>query len=86
MAPGIGISGLRRGNSMIKMNLSKFDRVLRISIGLMLVYIGFIDTALIGDAYLAGMLGILGLVNLGAGVIAYCPLYRLAGINTRPPA
>ncbi len=86
MAPDIGISGHRRGNSMIKVNLSKLDRVFRISIGLLLMYIGFIDTTLIGDVYLAGILGVFGLINLGAGLIAYCPLYRLAGINTHPPA
>lgn len=67
---------------MIKKNLSNIDRGIRISAGLTLMYFGFIDTTLIGDAYLAAALGVLGLVNLGAGVISYCPLYRLAGINT----
>jgi len=44
--------------------------------------VGGTNTALIGDIYLAGALGVFGLVNLFAGLIACCPLYRLVGINT----
>ncbi len=69
---------------MIKKNLSRIDQVFRIVTGLLLTYIGFIDTTLIGDTYLAGALGVFGVVNLCAGAIAYCPLYRMADINTHP--
>lgn len=71
---------------MIQKNLSRIDQGVRITVGLLLVYTGFINTTLIGDTYLAGALGVFGLVNLLAGLIACCPLYRLAGINTRTPA
>ena len=83
MVPGMNASGLRRDKLMIQKNLSRFDQIFRISIGVLLVYIGFIDNTQIGDTCLAGAMGVFGLVNLCAGTIAYCPLYRLAGINTR---
>jgi len=64
-------------------NLSRLDQVLRIGVGLVLMYMGFIDTTLIGDTYLAVAAGIFGAVNIVAGLGGYCPLYRLAGISTR---
>jgi len=77
-------NGHARGSFMIQKNLSRIDRGARIVAGVLLTYTGFIDTTLIGDAYLAGGLGVIGLVNLFAGLTACCPLYRLAGISTRP--
>jgi len=71
---------------MIQKNLSRVDQWVRITAGLLLIYAGFIDNTLIGDIYLAGALGVFGLVNLFAGLIACCPLYKLAGINTRSSA
>jgi len=68
---------------MINKNLSRIDQWARIAVGLLLMYMGFVDTTLIGDVYLASALGVLGLVNLIAGLAACCPLYWLAGINTR---
>ena len=63
-------------------NLSRLDQVLRIGVGMLLVYLGFIDTSLIGDTYLAMAAGIFGLVNVVVGLIGNCPVYRLAGIST----
>lgn len=64
-------------------NLSRLDQVLRIGVGLVLVYMGFIDTSLIGDTYLAVAAGVFGAINVVVGIGGYCPLYRLAGIQTR---
>jgi hypothetical protein len=64
-------------------NLSRLDQVLRIGVGLVLVYMGFIDTSLIGDTYLAVAAGVFGAINVVVGFGGYCPLYRLAGISTR---
>ena len=64
-------------------NLSRLDQVLRIGVGVVLVYMGFIDTSLIGDTYLAVTVGAFGAVNIVVGIGGYCPLYRLAGISTR---
>ncbi|MDH3883438.1 MAG: DUF2892 domain-containing protein [Desulfobacterales bacterium] len=65
-----------------KRNLSRLDQVLRIGVGLVLVYIGFIDTSLIGDTYLAIAAGVFGTINVVVGTGGYCPLYRVAGIST----
>ena len=65
-----------------KRNLSRLDQVLRIGVGLVLVYIGFIDTSLIGDTYLAIAAGVFGSINVVVGTGGYCPLYRVAGIST----
>lgn len=63
-------------------NLSRLDQFLRVGVGLILVYIGFIDTTLIGDNYLAILAGVFGIVNVLAGAGGYCPLYKLVGIST----
>ena len=63
-------------------NLSRLDQVLRIGVGLVLVYMGFIDTSLIGDTYLAVAAGVFGSINIVVGILGNCPLYRWAGIST----
>jgi len=67
----------------VKKNLCLLDQVLRIGIGAGLIYIGFIETSWIGDATVAIVAGVFGLINVAAALIGYCPIYRLANINTR---
>jgi hypothetical protein len=59
-------------------NVGRTDRMLRIVVGIMLLALFFI---LQGPAR---YLGILGLVALGTGLVSFCPLYALLGINTCP--
>lgn len=73
-------------NWPVKRNLGRLDQVLRLGIGAALVYVGFIDTTLIGDSVIAGMFGAFGVLNMVVATIAWCPVYQLAGISTRPPA
>lgn len=63
-------------------NAGKLDRLLRTVIGVVLVYFGFINTGLIGQAVLTTLIGIFGIINLVVAVTGVCPVYTLAGINT----
>lgn len=63
-------------------NVGRLDQILRIGIGLAMIWVGFIDDALIGDRLIAMLIGIFGVLNLLAAVIRICPVYTVAGINT----
>lgn len=57
-------------------NVGGIDKILRIILGLVLV-----------GATIAGMLpvwGYIGIVPLATGLMGWCPLYPLLGINTCP--
>ena len=63
-------------------NMCLLDRTIRIIVGITLVYLGFFDSTLVADTVLSVLLGIIGLVNLGSALLAYCPIYHLANIST----
>lgn len=60
----------------MKTNAGTIDRVLRVVVGL-----GVLSLAFIGPQT---PLGYIGLVPLATGLIGWCPLYTLLGINTCP--
>jgi len=68
----------------MKKNCGRLDQFLRTGIGLGLVYIGFVETTLIGDTVIATFVGVFGAVNMLAGLYGFCPVYHLANISTRP--
>jgi hypothetical protein len=55
-------------------NIGKIDRILRLVIGVALLLLAFQLQNI--------LLGIIGLVVLVTGVIKFCLLYKLLGINT----
>jgi hypothetical protein len=55
-------------------NIGKIDRILRLVIGVALLLLAFQLQNI--------LLGIVGLVVLVTGVIKFCLLYKLLGINT----
>ena len=60
----------------MKLNVGGIDRILRIVVGL----------ALVAWALLLGgpVWAWIGIVPLGTGLIGFCPLYPLLGMNTCP--
>ena len=58
----------------MKTNVGLIDRVIRISLGLLLL--GLYATNVIGAW------GLVGVVPLATGLVRFCPLYRLLGIQT----
>ena len=67
----------------IKPNLGKTDRVLRLFGGVVLIYLGLINSDLIENILLRFLLTGLGLVNIISALLSHCPLYALADIDTR---
>ena len=59
-------------------NEGTLDRAVRIILG-----VALLSLTVIGPK---SMLGLAGVVPLVTGVIGFCPLYRLVGINTCPVA
>ncbi len=56
-------------------NIGTIDRILRIAIGLILIALVFVGPR---TAW-----GWIGIVPLATGLIRFCPLYRLIGLDTR---
>ena len=63
----------------MKANVGRLDRIIRITLGLVLLAMPVLLTS---DAR---WLGLIGLVPLVTGVARRCPLYALLGLNTCPP-
>jgi hypothetical protein len=60
---------------MMTRNVGGLDRMLRIAAGLVLLALSF------GPL---GWWGLIGLVPLATGLIRWCPVYPLLGLNTCP--
>ncbi|QDI74697.1 DUF2892 domain-containing protein [Leisingera aquaemixtae] len=57
-------------------NEGTLDRALRILLGLILLSLVFIGPQTLW--------GLIGLVPLATGIMGYCPVYRILGLNTCP--
>ncbi|WP_296048349.1 DUF2892 domain-containing protein [uncultured Alteromonas sp.] len=64
-------------------NLNLLDRSLRGVIGICVTAFALFNGDLIGDVFIEVLLGIFGLLNLISLASGWCPVYHLAGINTR---
>jgi hypothetical protein len=58
----------------MKCSVGRTDRVLRISVGLVLM--------VLAASSVIGLWGWIGIVPLASGVFKFCPMYSLLGINT----
>ena len=58
----------------MKKNIHPVERVVRISLGLILISFAFVGPA--------NLWFLLGLIPLLTGFVGWCPLYAIAGINT----
>lgn len=63
-------------------NAGKLDRSLRVVMGAVLIYFGFIDASFISQSLLATLIGIFGVINILVAATGVCPVYTLAGIST----
>lgn len=68
---------------MSYINESGLDRIIRIVLGLVLLYLGF--SGVVGGS-LGVLLIILGFIPLLTGVVGWCPLYALFKIRTKREA
>lgn len=65
-----------------KANVGKIDRVLRVLVGGLFIYLGFFAGDIIANQMLRYILGGLGIINVATALIGFCPIYTLANINT----
>ena len=63
-------------------NMHQIDRVVRLIVGIICVYIGFIDFSLISSRPVGILVGIFGVVNIWAFITTRCPVYSAAGFST----
>ncbi len=61
-------------------NEAGWDRIVRVVLGLVLLYL-WLGGVLSGT--LAIVLGIIGIILLITGIVGFCPLYRVLGFATR---
>lgn len=66
----------------LKHNMCHMDRAVRVGIAVGLMYVGFVNTSLIDDSIINGILGAFGVLNLFSAALAHCPVYAIAGIST----
>lgn len=70
----------------MKKNVGVADMVVRILLGVVLLYIGFMDNPLMSDGLPKTIVGVFGFVPLLTGLVRFCPLYSLIGVSTCPTA
>jgi len=61
-------------------NEAGWDRIVRVVLGLVLLYL-WLGNVLSGAA--AVIVGIIGIILLVTGVVGFCPLYRVLGFATK---
>ena len=61
-------------------NEAGWDRIVRVVLGLILLYL-WLGGVLSGT--LAIVLGIIGIIFLVTGIVGFCPLYRVLGFATK---
>ena len=67
---------------VFKKNMCTLDRTIRVLLGLGLLYLAFFDAGFSPTISTKILLGILGLVNISSGFMAYCPVYKMAHLST----
>jgi len=64
-------------------NEASWDRIARVALGVVLIYLGFSGTV---DGGFGTFLGILGFVPLITGLVGWCPLYAVLNFRTNDDA
>lgn len=63
-------------------NEGTVDRVIRVALAAVLFFLAFSGAVTGVWAWVAGIVGAIALVT---GVLGFCAIYALLGVNTRPP-
>lgn len=71
---------------MITPNLSGIDRLIRLSLGVFLLWLGLIAVDVLDDIAINVVIAIFGAVNVLSAIMSHCPLYKQAGISTLKPS
>ncbi|MEX0770512.1 MAG: DUF2892 domain-containing protein [Balneolaceae bacterium] len=61
------------GVILMKVNMSKMDRSVRIPLGILILLVG---------VYYQSWWGAIGLIPLLTGLVGFCPLYSIFGVST----
>ena len=69
----------------LKRNMGPVDQILRIVMGVGLIYIGPISKMLTADFMSGILLALVGTLAIISAVSGYCPLYHIAGFCTYKP-
>ena len=69
-------------NLTFRKNLGRIDQILRLGIGAVMIYLGFVGNSLVTDRLTAMILGVAGIMMVFFSLVRSCPMYHLAGINT----
>lgn len=64
-------------------NLHRFDRIFRGATGLVISAFALLNDDFLQEPILEALLGIFGFLNLISFFFGWCPIYHIAGINTR---
>jgi hypothetical protein len=65
---------------MFKINEANWDRIARVVLGIILLFLGLGGTV---TGILGVVFDILGVILLVTGVVGFCPLYRLFNFSTK---
>jgi len=65
---------------MFKVNVANWDRIVRVVLGVVLLYLalGGVTTGALGI-----VLGILGVIFFVTGLVGWCPIYALLKVSTK---
>ena len=63
-------------------NLGKSDRMIRMVVGFVFIYLGVFNAELVNDQLSASILIVMGIVSFLVVFVGSCPLYALIGLNT----
>jgi hypothetical protein len=66
----------------IKRNLHTIDRAIRLIIGVGSLVLTIGTPQVIGNDLVNLLVGLFGIVNIVAAVVANCPVYHVAGLST----
>ena len=66
----------------IKRNLGAIDRFIRTGMSIIMIYVGFFNSALLNDPLAGIVLGLFGCMSLLVAIIGNCPFYSMIGLDT----